>query len=79
MNLRNYFAAHAPEPGIAELAHFMDLPPDTPLETWDVSPEQFAKGVLCVRDRYNKLTVAQKLSVVARYKFAHADAMLEHA
>lgn len=76
MSLRDWFAGQAPEPGIQELAGVLGMDEATPFESWDLTPEQRTAGVLCVREAYAKLSWTEKLAACAKYKYAHADAML---
>ncbi len=76
MTLLDYMAGQAPEPGISELAGALGVPESTPKEPYQISDEMKRSGVKCARELYDELPWLEKLAMVARYKYAHADAML---
>jgi hypothetical protein len=78
LSIRDWFAAHAPEPGIAEIAHFIGLDESFPKEPSDVPGNEpwHIKQTKCVRGVYAAMDWRDKLAAATTWKYAWADAML---
>lgn len=77
MSLRDWFAAHAPQVGIDELAYVLGYPDEHPREPWELTPEQKANGVKCVREIYRSLPGPEKFAASTRFAYIYADSMMK--